>query len=108
MAIAYQETREHGKIRILWETLEDDDTGVPYNPPVGYNKRTVQVMGTFGSGGTVAIEGSLDESTFVSMVNFTAAGLLALTNNPLNAIMPHVTAGDDDTDLDVYITFSLE
>ena len=75
----------------------------------------VQVIGTFGVGGSVSIEGSnkdggtADASYFTctdvhsNAATFTAAGGDAIPETP-KWIRPHVTAGDVSTDLDVYIT----
>ena len=71
--------------------------------------RTVQVTGTFGVGGTVIVEGSLDPAQTPTnwyqlkdpggtLISFTAAGLKAVLEN-----VPHirfrVTAGDGTTDI---------
>lgn len=67
----------------------------------------VQVKGTFGSGGTVVLQGSLDGSTPVALtdplgnaLSFTAAGLKAVLEN-VAWVRPSVTAGDGSTDLTV-------
>lgn len=105
--ITPQITREHGRVTVLWETMLDDDEGLKFDSPVGYNNRTVQVTGTFGSGGTVAIEGTLDGTNWFELTDFTAAGGVGIVN-PLKGIRPHVTAGDGTTDLDVTIVFTVD
>lgn len=74
-----------------------------------------QVVGTFGSGGSVSIEGSnvpapgaTDGNYFVctdvhgNAATYTSAAGDAITETPKH-VRPHVTAGDGTTDLDVYI-----
>lgn len=76
----------------------------------GYSgDRTVQVTGTFGVGGTVIVEGSLDPAQTPTnwfqlkdpsgtLISFTAAGIRAVLEN-----VPHirfrVTAGDGTTNV---------
>jgi hypothetical protein len=79
----------------------DDGAGASYQ---GAGDRTIAITGTFGAGGTVIVEGSLDNginwlplrdpsSTAISL---TAAGVRAVLENvPL--IRPRVTAGDGTT-----------
>lgn len=73
----------------------------------GSGDRTVQVTGTFGSGGTVVIEGTLDGTNFATLkdaggtaLSITAAGVRSVLENVL-AIRPRVTAGDGTTSLTV-------
>jgi hypothetical protein len=72
---------------------------------VGAGERTVQIEGTFGVGGTVVIEGSLNGTTWYqlhdpgnTLISFTAAGLRAILENVL-FIRPRVTAGDASTSI---------
>lgn len=97
-------------ITVLWEGLANGDVGasIPINY-LHYADRCVQVVGTFGSGGSVSMKGSNDGSTFATLttpadaaVTFTATGLKQLLENPAN-LRPEVTAGDGTTDLDVYL-----
>ena len=93
---------------VLWENLGNGDTGeeIELQP---HSDRSVQVVGTFGSGGTLQVQGSNDGSNWVLLTNpnndnlsFTSAGLehvLELTRY----IRVEVTAGDGSTDLDVYM-----
>jgi hypothetical protein len=76
---------------------------------VGSGDRTIQVTGTFGAGGTVIVEGSLD-TTFPptnwfplkdpsnTAISFTAAGLRAILENVV-AVRARVTAGDGTTSI---------
>lgn len=94
-----------------WIGLADDEEGDAVTL-IGYSDRSVQVTGTFGSSGSVQLEGSNDGTTFVLLTDnlgnnltFTAAGLKGV--GPLAAyIRPRVTVGDGTTDLDVHILVS--
>lgn len=100
-------------IKYFYEALANGDSGTPFKAPENADK-SVQVVGTFGTGGTIGIEGSnLDAPS--ADANFFA--LTGDSNNPLDDeqaafgdviientewVRPHVTAGDGSTDLDVY------
>ena len=71
----------------------------------GAADKSIQVTGTFGTGGSVALEGSNDGTNYFALTNptgttiaVTAAGLVAVTEACL-WIRPHVTAGDGTTAL---------
>jgi hypothetical protein len=71
----------------------------------GSGDRTVQIAGTFGAGGTVVIEGSLDNNNWFGLkdpsstvISFTAAGLRTVLEN-VPYIRPRVTAGDGTTSI---------
>ena len=100
----------------LWQwtglTKTTDDDGEPLSLP-HYADRSVQVKGTFGTGGTVIIEGSNDRKsdspTYSQLhdpqgnaLSFTAAGIEQILEG-CYLIRPRVTAGDGDTDLTVTI-----
>lgn len=80
------------------------DTGIRTGL-VGSGDRTVQVFGTFGVGGTLIIEGSIDGTNWFQLrdpgstaLSFTAAGGKAvMEGTPF--IRPRVTAGDGTTSL---------
>jgi hypothetical protein len=87
------------------------DSGNPFSKYLN-DHCTVQITGTFGVGGNVAIEGSLDGSTFAvlndpdgSPLNFTAAGINEVREN-VNLLRPIVTAGDGSTNLVVTMVIS--
>jgi len=93
---------------ILWETLTSDtsDTGDPLEM-AGSTVRSIQVTGTFGSGGTLVIRGSNDGTNYVTLndaegnaLSLTAAGIESV-QEITRFIRPEVTAGDGTTDLDV-------
>lgn len=74
-----------------------------------FQDKSVQVIGTFGAGGTVLIEGT-NEATPVNWstlsdpagvaLSFTSAGIKAVLENT-RWIRPKVSAGDGTTDIDV-------
>lgn len=75
-----------------------------------WKDRTVQVTGTFGSGGSVSLKGSNDGVNYVTLTDpnnnsctFTSSGLKAVTELPL-WIRPEVTAGDGTTSLTVWVS----
>ena len=74
--------------------------------------RSVQVSGTFGAGGTVLIEGSLDGVNFYSLtdpqgnaLSFTSAKIEAITEI-VRYIRPRVSNGDGTTSVNVMILAS--
>jgi hypothetical protein len=75
-----------------------------------FTDRSVQVVGTFGAGGSVSIEGSNDGGTTWKVLTdpqgnaltFTAAGLEAISEMT-QKLRPHVTAGDGTTSLSIYV-----
>ena len=91
-----------------WTGLANGDTGAPLAWPPGSDK-TVQVRGTFGTGGHCKIEGSLDGTNYYVLtdptgnaLDFTSAGIKAITEH-CPWIRPNITAGDGTTDLEVII-----
>jgi hypothetical protein len=90
-----------------WATLtttDDEGQGAGYS---GSGDRSVQVTGTFGAGGTLTVEGTIDGTVWATLnepdgtaLTFSAAGIKAVLEHVV-AIRPHVTAGDGTTDLDV-------
>jgi hypothetical protein len=98
---------------ITWTPLTQSglDSGTPIKMP-GSADRCVQVLGTFGAGGSVRIEGSnvpnptVDADYTVltdpqgNALDLTAARIEQITEIPL-WIRPRVTAGDGTTSLTV-------
>lgn len=71
--------------------------------------RSVQVSGTFGSGGTVVIEGSLDGTNYYTLndlqgsaLSVTAAKIEGISEM-VTYLRPRVTAGDGTTSISVYL-----
>ena len=76
---------------------------------VQWADRSVQVLGTFGTGGTLTIEGSNDGGTTWATLTDPQGNSLAIQAAKIESITeicelvrPRVTAGDGTTDLDVY------
>lgn len=89
-----------------WTGLLNTDDGVPLEQPSS-NDRSVQVTGTFGSGGTVVIEGSNDGTNYQTLtdpqgnaLSVTAARLKQISELT-RFIRPRVTGGDGTTNLTV-------
>jgi len=83
-------------------TTNADGAGAAYTSS---GDRTVQVTGTFGAGGTVLVEGTLDGTNWFqlrdpggTLISFTAAGLRAVLENVVQ-IRPRVSAGDGTTSI---------
>lgn len=98
-----------GVTKTLWETVTNGDTGDWEDVHAG-DSITVQVLGTFGTGGTIVIEGSNDGGTTNHTlsdlggtdISVTAADTLGVNETPLK-IRPNCTGGDATTDLDVHM-----
>jgi hypothetical protein len=85
-----------------WTPLANGDDGSPATF-IGSGDRTIQITGTFGVGGTVIVEGSLDGTNWFQLrdpthtaISLTAAGLRAVLEN-VPFFRPRVTAGDGTT-----------
>lgn len=102
----------HHTVEFLYETLtttNDRGAAIPESF-MDYADRSVQVLGTFGAGGNLRIEGSNDGGTTYAALtdpqgnalNVTAAKVEAITEITL-LTRPFVSAGDGTTDLDVSI-----
>lgn len=95
-----------------WTPLANGDAGSALTA-ASLADKTVQILGTFGAGGTVIIEGSNDGGTTWATLNdsrgegnalsFTAANVCTILENT-ERIRPRVTAGDGTTALTVIIT----
>jgi hypothetical protein len=102
-----------GVHQVTWATLANGDTGTPASD-VYLPNHEVSISGTFGTGGSVTIEGSNDGTNFFTLkdwqgsaVTFTAAGIKTVVDNP-QQIRPNVTAGDGTTALVAIMTSSGE
>lgn len=99
-------TSPAGTSRITWPLMGNGDVGAP----VRYHShadRSVQVTGTLGVGGTVLVEGSLDEANFATLSDPQGVAL-SLTGPKIKAVSemttvlrPRVSAGDVNTSLTV-------
>lgn len=95
-------------VRATWSGLLNGDTGAPVDWPL-YADRSVQVVGTFGAGGSVSIEGSNDDSNYVALSDARGSALaitaarLEQVEDCSKSIRPNVTAGDGTTSLKVVL-----
>lgn len=97
-----------GTILVKWLAIPNGDQGRAISPSAWYD-RSVQVVGTFGAGGSVTIQGTNDGVTWVTLTDplgnaltFTAAGLKQIAELSYH-IRPVVTAGDGTTAIDVWM-----
>lgn len=92
-----------------WAALANGDTG-NWLKAGDLVDLAVQVKGTFGTGGTVVLQGSLDGGVTAATLtdpqgnalSFTAAGLKAVLENA-PYLRPSVTAGDGSTAITVIV-----
>jgi len=107
MAVIVATTKKQSNrdIVLTWSTMLNGDTGDIYTNSSN-RFATVQVSGTFGAGGTIVLEGSLDGTAWTTLldstgsaISLTAAGFLTVRDIALY-YRPNVTAGDGTTDLD--------
>lgn len=89
---------------ISWSGLLNTDDGAPVDM-VAYADRSVQVTGTFGTGGNCRIEGSIDGTTYATLtdpqgnvLDFSTAKIEAVTEL-VRFIRPRITGGDGSTNL---------
>ena len=90
---------------VEWPNLGNGDSGEVF---LGMDlaDKTVQVKGTFGTGGTVVIE---DDQDIVltdpqdNALSFTSKGTKVIMENPVK-LNPRVTAGDGTTSITVIIS----
>ena len=106
---------DDGSMTVSWTGLTNatSDTGRAWTPGQ-HTDKTVQAVGTFGAGGTVAIQGSNDGGTTWAVLHNPQGTDLAIQDSePLmisegpQQIRPAITAGDGATDIDVYIHVAL-
>lgn len=89
---------------VKWPSIPNGSPGRA-SPLLDWTFATFQVVGVFGSGGSVQIEGSNDGATWVKLspTALVAAGFvspLAVNEHP-RYLRPNVTAGDSTTALTV-------
>jgi hypothetical protein len=97
-------------VTVTWANLTNagPDSGQPVQRPALVD-RSVQVTGTFGSGGTVVFEGSNDGVNYSTLSNpqgnaisVTSAGLSQVTEATA-WMRPRITGGDGTTSLTVTV-----
>lgn len=93
---------------VTWALIANGDDGTPL-AMVGSADRAIQITGTFGSGGSITIQGSNDGSTYATLhdpggndLTFTSPGIHAVLEIT-KFIRPKVTAGDGTTSLNAIL-----
>lgn len=88
-----------------WTGLANGESGDTPTADIMSGDRVAQITGTFGAGGTIIMEGSVDGTTWFQLrdpsstvISFTAAGGKAILE-AVPFIRPRVTAGDGTTAL---------
>lgn len=91
---------------ITWTPLANGDSGSPLEM-AGAADRSAQITGTFGTGGTIVLEGSNDGTNYVTLtdpqgnaISKTAAGIEQI-EEITRYVRPRVTGGDGTTALTV-------
>lgn len=97
---------------ILWETMQQDDVGLPVL--LGrYSDKTIQVIGTF-NGAAVIPQGSPDGLTWGALNDAQGTTISITTNVPVliaeNPVFIRIADvnGGATTDLDVYLSFAVK
>lgn len=97
---------EHDFMLVTWSGMVNGDDGQPFILPQ-YADRSVQVEGTFGAGGTVVVQGTIDNSNWRTLndpysnaISMTVPKIEAISEL-VNGIRPIVTAGDGTTNITV-------
>ena len=97
-----------GNLSYAWPAMAVSDQGKPTSHS-GTGDRSMQVFGTFGVGGTVVLEGSLDGEHWETLhdpqgvgLSFTGPGIRAVLENVVWA-RPRVTGGDGTTAIGVIV-----
>lgn len=101
-------TKDNSVLLVTWSGLLLTDFGSPVSE-AAWSERTVQVIGTFGVGGSVTFQGSNNGVDWATLVNrsggaltFTAPGMNRVQDYPIY-VRPLVTAGDGTTNLTVLL-----
>ena len=95
-------------VTVTWTGLLNGDDGLPAAFPQYADARSIQVLGTPGTGFSLNIEGSNDGGTTWGILSnqagtaltLTAVGIKVVAENTL-LIRPKVTAGDGTTNITV-------
>lgn len=98
---------DNGDYRIVtWAAMANGDVGLPVEL-VGFSDRSVQIIGTFGTGGNAKIEGSNDGTNYVVLSDPQGTALDATTarikavSELTRYFRPRISAGDGTTALTV-------
>jgi hypothetical protein len=96
----------HKVVIHTWANMANGDVGAPV-ALAQFADRTAQVTGTFGAGGTLRIEGSIDGVTYLPL-NDPQGTALDIISEKMKSVLelvayirPRVTAGDANTALTV-------
>ncbi|MGH8897503.1 MAG: hypothetical protein ACRDZ4_10865 [Egibacteraceae bacterium] len=114
-------TRQHttenlvgATIRVTWTGLLNGDDGSPVEAP-DHTFKEVQVFGTFGAGGNLRVQGSLDGGTTFAALNDpqgnalnVGAAAIERVQESTARVRPLVTAGDGTTSLTVVMVLKLD
>ena len=94
---------------ITWTGLLNGDDGTPVGVGEDFADRSVHILGTFGTGGTALVEGTLDGTNYGTLTDSTGTAL-SVTAAKLRAVVeivkyirPRISAGDGSTDLTVVL-----
>lgn len=91
---------------VTWANMQNGDVGDPFVLSQ-YADRSVQIVGTFGTGGSVVLEGSNTGGIFTTLTDNIGNTLSFVTPSFRQvmeiavAIQPRVTAGDVNTSITV-------
>jgi hypothetical protein len=93
---------------VSWSALQSGDDGTPIELAT-FADRSVQSSGTFGVGGTVRIEGSINGTDWAPLTDLQGNNL-DLTSAKIESVAelvrylrPRVTAGDGTTSINVHM-----
>lgn len=102
-------TGEGSAFKISWIGLGSSDDGAPIDY-CRFGDRSVQFVGTFGSGGTIVWEGSNDGGTTYNTLSDPGGTAISRTTAGLKAVLemtakqrPRATAGDGTTAIDCHL-----
>lgn len=97
---------------VTWTGLANGDDGDPIQM-TGSSDRTIQFDGTFGTGGTIILEGSNDGTNYYALTDpqgnniSKTAGSLETVVELTKYIRPRVSAGDGTTSLTACLLLKL-
>lgn len=102
-----QATGRHAAFRTTGLLNGDDSAPADI---AGFDSATVQIAGTFGTGGTAILEATNDGTTWAPVlslagtaISLTAAGIVALQTTAFRQVRARVTGGDGTTNLSATI-----
>lgn len=91
---------------VKWTGMQNGDDGDPLRFSQ-YADKSVQVVGTFGVGGSLRVEGSIDGTNYAALtdpqgnaLDITSAKIEAVTEL-VQFVRPRITGGDGTTLLDI-------